>query len=459
MNACFLSVMIGGFLFLMALIPYLRIWDNPETLMNVTVYQICMLLDLILGICYGIGRFDASIDRKRLFLTILIDVYFTSLFGAVIYILRGRPEFQVHLRVVNSFQMVLTVLGVGFYHAYVQTFFNLSREDDARLRMINRVFAAIPLLIILFNLPTQLLFTVNESGYVRYGSLYSVYNTFNGIWYIFYVIMIFRKVRNRRILVSLLSYSIPVMIIVLVDLVLVSFGGTFHFDSLIAFTAFLSLFMIFCFVFVDHSREALRVKEQLAQSELNTVMLQINPHLIYNTLATIAGLCTENPKAAEEMTYRFSDYLRDNINGASSHPMISFRQELNHLQRYLSIEQIRFPNIHVYYDLETEDFNIPNMTLQPLVENAIKHGINKSDREEGTVNISTQETEDAWIVRVTDDGAGFTELPESKGGQHLGVHNVRFRLKALCEGSLKLTGVPGEGTVCEITLPKGANKK
>ena len=193
------------------------------------------------------------------------------------------------------------------------------------------------------------------------------------------------------------------------------------------------------------------------RSELNAMMLQINPHFIYNTLGSAASLCDIDPSAAQELIYQFSDYLRDNFTDIHRQPMVRFKDEMEHLNRYIAIEKVRFPNIEMEYEIHVKDFEIPSFTLQPLVENAIKHGICKRRRSAGTIWIQTMETESAYVVRVIDDGIGFNPMTSRLNeGKHIGIRNVRTRLEILCRGTLEIEGEPGVGTTCEITIPKAA---
>ena len=150
----------------------------------------------------------------------------------------------------------------------------------------------------------------------------------------------------------------------------------------------------------------------------------------------------------------FTKYLRSNSANLTNRPLIPFREELENLNAYLRIEMVRFPNLIVEYDIDAEDFSIPCLSIQPLVENAIKHGIGKRDVAEGTVIVRTAETPDSWQISIIDDGVGYSGTPQD-GRAHIGIENVRQRLAFLCGGTLTVTGTEGQGTVAEIRMPKG----
>ena len=150
----------------------------------------------------------------------------------------------------------------------------------------------------------------------------------------------------------------------------------------------------------------------------------------------------------------FTKYLRSNSANLTNRPMIPFREELENLSAYLRIEMVRFPNLIVEYDIDAQDFFVPCLSIQPLVENAIKHGVGKRDGEEGTVIVRTSETPDCWQIFIMDDGVGYSGTPQD-GRPHIGIENVRQRLAFLCGGILTVTGKKGQGTVAEIRIPKG----
>lgn len=134
--------------------------------------------------------------------------------------------------------------------------------------------------------------------------------------------------------------------------------------------------------------------------------------------------------------------------------MIPFDDELNHTKTYLALEQIRFKNISISYDIQTTSFMCPPLSLQPLVENAVKHGLSKK-RGGGTIFISTKENEDCVIIEVSDNGLGFDVDSYNLDKEvHIGINNVRERIKSMANGSFVISSIINEGTKAIITLPK-----
>ena len=132
-----------------------------------------------------------------------------------------------------------------------------------------------------------------------------------------------------------------------------------------------------------------------------------------------------------------------------------FNQEFEHLKKYLYIEKLRFgDDLNIAYDIQTTDFVLPQLSIQPLVENAVKHGVGMK-REGGTVTITARETETAYEVIVSDDGVGFdTEAVRNDGRSHVGMDNVRRRISEMCGGTVSIKSEIGKGTAATVTLPK-----
>jgi signal transduction histidine kinase len=195
------------------------------------------------------------------------------------------------------------------------------------------------------------------------------------------------------------------------------------------------------------------VEAELKESRISIMLSQIQPHFIYNTLGTIERMCLKDPQKAFDLVRNFSLYLRGNFSELDSVAPIRFEEELKHIEYYVNIEKVRFPDMTIEYDVEATEFVLPALSVQPLVENAIKHGLMRLESG-GTVVIRAYETATHFCVAVTDDGVGFdTGLPIDEK-KHVGLRNIRGRLKAMVNGDLILESKPGAGTKALIMIPK-----
>ena len=193
------------------------------------------------------------------------------------------------------------------------------------------------------------------------------------------------------------------------------------------------------------------------QLKIDIMLSQIQPHFLYNSLGAIRYLCDHDPKAAGELTDKFARYLRGNMSALRDDGEIAFSQELEHTKIYLEIEKVRYEDaLQIEYDVTCTDFRLPTLTLQPIVENAVRHGA-RGKRGVGTVSIATREYPDRYEITVTDDGPGFDPdapvLPDD-GRAHIGIQNVRERLDRVSGGVLRIESEKGRGTVAAIIIPK-----
>lgn len=206
---------------------------------------------------------------------------------------------------------------------------------------------------------------------------------------------------------------------------------------------------------LEGEKRALELESELSQSRISMMLSQIQPHFLYNSLVGIKQLCEENPQKVPDALDHFSYYLRGNLDALSNTELILFTEELEHVRDYLYLEKMRFEErLQIQWKLEYEDFMLPPLTLQFVVENAIRHGIMKRE-EGGTLTIQSAQEEKDIIIIVTDDGIGFSEAETGEAGRtHVGIQNVRNRLEALCGGSLQIRSERNTGTEVTIKIPK-----
>lgn len=258
--------------------------------------------------------------------------------------------------------------------------------------------------------------------------------------------------KNRRVMLELFC-AIPL------------FGIPFLF-----FFGIISLFISFNFSFYSlyilYNLEQIKLSGKkdkiLVETELELVesknaifISQIQPHFLYNVLNSIYSLCDSNPEKAKLAIVDFSKYLRTNLDSLKKKELISFDEELNHVKAYLRLEKLRYNDLlEVVYDIKSKDFQLPVLSIQPLVENSINHGL-FSKENGGVVYIKSSENENYYEIRVIDDGSGFNEnelLDPSRS--HTGIDNVRSRLKIACNGTLEISSIRGVGTTAIIKIPK-----
>ena len=268
-------------------------------------------------------------------------------------------------------------------------------------------------------------------------------------WIIFLFVLDFKFYRNTKANPLLAFFAILwLMSASIIEAIGLKMGIMNHTYAVV----FLFYYLV---VHVQISQQINEEKEiKLKEQRMSLMLSQIQPHFLYNTLNTITALCRINPKLAEETTIKFSKYLRENMHNMGKNDTQLFSKELEHTNIYLDIEKLRFGDrVKVEYDIKTEDFNMPTLTLQPIVENAVKHGIcNKV--EGGTIKISTEKKGKDHIIIISDNGIGFEMRKALNDGRtHVGIQNVKERLKTIVDAELEITSFIGIGTVVKIIIP------
>ena len=190
---------------------------------------------------------------------------------------------------------------------------------------------------------------------------------------------------------------------------------------------------------------------------MRLMLSQIKPHFLYNALNTIKYLIKKDPKTAEQVVVKFSKYLRANMDSLTQKTPLPVEKELEHVANYTDIEKHRFGDrLNVVYDIECNDFVILPLTIQPIVENAIKHGINQK-HEGGTVTVKTYDDDGFFYVDISDDGVGYdvTKQPNEKDERsHVGINNIKVRLKEMLNATVDVESTVGVGTKVLIKIPK-----
>ena len=256
----------------------------------------------------------------------------------------------------------------------------------------------------------------------------------------------FRKESRREFLLPLFSV-IVIIVTVLLDY---NVGGNHQIISFLTDGIVIGDLFYYLWLHLQFVRE--HEKDLQAEQRIRIMMTQIRPHFLFNTLTAIRSLCRTDPEKAEQVTMLFSNYLRQNLEALEANEMIPLRKELEYVKIYADIEMTRFPNIRVEYDIQDGDFSVPALTVQPLVENAIRHGVRI--REKGLVEVSSRRTAEGHEILIRDNGVGFDAQKASAGsGTHIGLQNVRERIEKMCRGTLRISSQPEKGTEIVIFIP------
>ena len=212
-----------------------------------------------------------------------------------------------------------------------------------------------------------------------------------------------------------------------------------------------------------HEKERKELENELQMSRIRNSTSQMQPHFLYNVLGSLQEVILENPAYASEILGDFTTHLRSCIRAMTSDALIPFVQELANTKAYLNIETMRFGSkLQVCYELAEDDFSIVPLSLQTLVENAIRHGIHHRGMAGGKVTIRTESVPDGILITVADTGVGFdvNDLLQGSSEKHkesTGLKNLIFRLEHIMQARVTIKSTIGAGTSASIMIPKGDN--
>ena len=258
------------------------------------------------------------------------------------------------------------------------------------------------------------------------------------------ILIINRYVYTKRIFIAFLILIVSTAI----GMIIYAFSATL---AILNISVCLSTLVMYMLIVTEQINKYIQQQADIANQKANIMVLQMRPHFIYNTMTDIYYLCEQNPKAAQQVTLDFITYLRKNFYAIVSENPVPFDDELEHARAYLSVESMRFDeNLIVECNIEHRNFLIPPLTLQPLVENAVRHGLDP-DGGQLKIIIQTHQTINGSVIIVSDNGPGFDTANafESAGA----LSNIKQRLEMMCKGTLKIDSIEDKGTTVTIFVP------
>ena len=406
------------------------------------VFGLCIML-IVFSAC--LGEWITKRTGSKYFLWLLGLVIVALLADAVSWICEGKPEVRTVTLISNTSAFCAAQLAIVCFMAYLrQRLYETSKAAECTVNIFC-VLCALSLAYSIGNAFFGYSFAVSKTGHWEHSDntimvyLHLAFSILAFVALILMALFATRSTKSNRF--AFVIYTVFPIVGIIIDY-------TFHGISLTYVSIVISVLVIYTNIYLQRQR--------LIDSQRNALMLsQINPHFTYNTLSTIAAMCDISPKLAKSLTIDFSRYLRQNLETLTSETPIPFEKELEHVECYLKIEKARFrESLNVIYSIQCTDFSIPPLTVQPIVENAVKHGITKKAGG-GTVKICTYATETSYILEVIDDGVGFEgEVLSGYRGAHIGLENVEARVQRMCRGSVSVKSTVGVGTRVTIAIPK-----
>lgn len=422
-------------------------------------YDIINAMICSIGITLGITGittcgFVVYLDRShRVYFTVMQAFLFIYGISAMIsYFFNGVPGEMVHFALtlsnINEFLLPgVLLLMMSLYILRIM----YSGDTLDRIRKVCLALLAVHTVLLIITQFNGMGYSVSQDNLFKRGDLYWLMYLPEFLGMLMMIILLLSEKRKpglRKRFFFIALYIIPL------------FGSMLNIRNEGILFGTLSVeidTMIFVFNIILTQARELRAREmENAKIRADMMLAQMQPHFIFNSLMSIEDLCYTEPEKAAEYIEDFSVYLRNNMDSLSAKEWIPFEKELSHIEQYIKLEKSDpSRKFYVEYDFEVTDFNIPTLTLQPIVENAVKHGALSRSDGEGKILIKTEKADDMILITVSDNGNGTVSQTDAQK-EHWGIamDNIKRRLTILCGGKMNMTS-SSDGTLVTLTIPSG----
>lgn len=399
---------------------------------------------------YSIIQEKKQLSEHTRTFALLISATSSVLFtDACCWIVQGVPELRMWNITVNVFNYYFFYILLFFFCRYATIALELNGKFGSAVNIIMNLLLIPSFITCVINFFVPFYFSVDNNGFYHREKLFFISQFYITVGLIMIIIGFFiSKINIKEKLIIASFITIPLLNQLITRY---TFGLSTEFAAMLV-----SIVLVYGVVVARREQKLITTEKELYEAKIGVMVSQVQPHFMYNALSSIAMMCSIDPETAQEATVTFADYLRVNMDSLKQKGPVPFSRELEHLKKYLYIEKLRFRDkLNIVYDIQTEDFELPQLSVQPLVENAVKHGVGMK-KNGGTVTIASKETDSAYEVIISDDGVGFDTNAERQddGRSHVGMENTKKRLKDMCGADVIITSTIGKGTVARIVIPK-----
>lgn len=469
-RAMIISVVSLTSLIIMFFINTLFYWDSLSMGLNFvnSFYLLTIVCFSLVLIFVSKPKFESFSRQAHVFSVIVFTLILQSL-SMELYDIFNYKHMSIALNIdVAFYALISVILFIAFW--YFQCGILPATKMINIMTVILWVLGMSYLVISFSNIFSGIFFYIDEYNRVRYPGVI-IELALTAITYTVIVLnIVIAKGVTLKTKLSLSSYIVFPGAWNLLRTIMSFFGYKMMFAVTVP-TAFylMSLYLMYFNIIMEEREELLQLKsieaeqariiavQEEEQTKLKTAVMlsQIQPHFLYNTMNSIYYLIGKKPEKAQDAVLKLSQYFRTNMKAVSGVDMVDFSNELEHINTYLQIEKMRFEDdLNIEYDIQTKHFSIPLLSIQPLVENAVRHGI-CSKEEGGTLKLSTMELEDSYQIIISDNGVGFDKNAEpTDQGLHIGLNNAKARLETMCHAQVDIESAIGEGTTVTVVIPK-----
>lgn len=417
-------------------------WNQFYFFLSGAVMVLIVLITWIAFVIPSVNKWN-----KRFFVALFTVFLLCIISMAVELVTYGKPSMLLEEKITVYFEGLFISIPIPMFTAYLLHTCGENWRRSWLFRIVAALWGIYFILLAIAQCTTIFYYFTPDNLYVRDSwYLLLVAPAFTGMFLNLAGVIKRRGKLRRKYYVAFLIHLLPLYVVLFVQNVIIESL------ALIVLGMAISTLSMFVIILHDQIEQYLNQQREIASQRANIMVLQMRPYFIYNAMMSIYYLCAKDAKKAQQVTLDFTTYLRKNFNAIASEDTVPFEDELEHTRAYLAIEQVQFEDsLLVEYDTPCKDFRLPPLTLQPIVENAVKHGMDP-ECAPLFVFIRTRETNSGSEIIVEDNGPGFK--PADNLEPHTALANIQQRLKMMCGGKLEVRPREGGGTVVIVTIPK-----
>ena len=384
--------------------------------------------------------------NKKFFITLFAVFVLSMTVMLIDLVIYDDPSMSFEERITIYFEYLLLSIPMPMFTAYLLRTCGEDRRKSFLFRAVVVLWIIYFILLAIAQFTTCMYCITPDNQYVR-GSWHSILVApIFAVMFLNLAALIRRRDKlPEKYFVAFMIHLLPLQVALFVSCM---FTVTLE---LVVLGLFISTLAMFSIILYDQIEQYVGQQREIAHQRASIMVLQMRPHFIYNAMMSIYYLCAKDSKKAQQVTLDFTTYLRKNFTAIASEDTVPFSDELEHTRAYLAVEQVQFEDsLYVEYDTPHKNFRLPPLTLQPIVENAVKHGM---DPEYAPLHIfiKTRETNSGNEIIVEDTGPGF--FPTDDCEPHTALANIRNRLEMMCGGKMTIRSHKSGGTVVTVIIP------
>lgn len=404
-----------------------------------------LLTMMAIGIAFsafmpGLGRWN-----KRYFIILFSLLFLCTVTCFLALIFWEDPTMAVASRIVYLFEGLFLLTPIFMPMLFLLHCCGESIKNSLLFRIITGLLSIFIVILIVSQFTDFFYYVTPDNNYIR-GPLWALWMSPIVFIMIFNIVGVFRRRKklSKKVYIALLVYLLPMTAAIIVHIFI-------PVEIFVVFGMALLALIMFGLILSDNMEQYARQQQEIAHQRASVMVLQMRPHFIYNTMMGIYYLCDQDAQKAKQVTLDFTSYLRKNFAAIASDNTIPFTDELEHTRAYLAVEQAQFEDsLFVSFDTPHTLFRVPPLTLQPIVENAVKHGM-RSCSDPIHISVITKKTDTGSEIIVEDDGPGFDPVDDNE--PHIALNNICQRLEMMCKGKLEIVPRESGGTMAKVTIP------